>query len=46
MGLKDQLLALEWVNQNIGAFGGDKYRIFLATVQVPFQCHRIEEILI
>lgn len=27
MGLKDQLMALQWVNENIGNFGGDQSRI-------------------
>ncbi|KAJ7111450.1 esterase 1 [Mycena epipterygia] len=27
LGLKDQLLALEWVQLHIGAFGGDKYKV-------------------
>lgn len=30
MGLRDQRFALEWVNRNIGRFGGDKDRITLA----------------
>jgi len=27
LGLKDQLTALQWIQQNIGAFGGDKEKV-------------------
>ncbi|KAL0961016.1 hypothetical protein HGRIS_006008 [Hohenbuehelia grisea] len=29
LGLKDQLLAIKWINQNIGFFGGDKSKVTL-----------------
>lgn len=30
VGLKDQLFALEWVQENIGQFGGNKSRVTIA----------------
>ena len=27
LGVRDQLTALEWVRNNIGAFGGDKNKV-------------------
>ena len=31
IGLKDQLTALEWIQLNIGAFGGDKSKVSLSS---------------
>ena len=44
LALRDQLTAMEWVNENIGAFGGDKNKVH-GPVMLTYLSHKHNFIL-
>ena len=41
MGLKDQLMAIKWVNENVHLFGGDKHQVTLYGISAGIRSHSV-----